>query len=97
MEIVRANYMIYLSIIGALSEAVIQRYTRDILNGLDYLHTRNVTHRDIKPSNLLVSNGVIKLADFGCSALNVDITAPYVSLHLFISLYVNHEYQRDHF
>lgn len=76
MGIVRANYMMYLSIVGALSEPVIQRYTRDILNGLDYLHTRNVTHRDIKPSNLLVSNGVIKLADFGCSALNVDIIAP---------------------
>lgn len=65
-----------LSLIGALSETVIQKYTCDILNGLDYLHTRNVTHRDIKPSNLLVSNGIIKLADFGCSAFNVDNAAP---------------------
>lgn len=53
---------------GELSEPIIRRYTIDIINGLSFLHSQGYTHRDIKPSNLLVMNGIIKLADFGCSS-----------------------------
>ncbi len=27
---------------------------RDVLNGLDYLHSQRIVHRDLKPSNILV-------------------------------------------
>ncbi|GLE04455.1 hypothetical protein PINS_up013397 [Pythium insidiosum] len=51
-------------------ERVIRRYTRQILQGVAYLHSKHVVHHDIKPSNLLVDqNGVVKLADFGSSRL----------------------------
>lgn len=51
---------------GPFKEPVIQTYTRQILLGLAYLHTRNTVHRDIKGANILVDpHGEIKLADFG--------------------------------
>jgi len=50
---------------GALCENVVRRYTAQIIEGLVYLHERDIAHRDIKPSNILIHDGVVKLADFG--------------------------------
>jgi serine/threonine protein kinase len=41
---------------------------KDIVNGLNYLHTNNIIHRDLKPSNILFdTNNTIKISDFGMS------------------------------
>ncbi|XP_062102092.1 mitogen-activated protein kinase kinase kinase 5 isoform X2 [Humulus lupulus] len=51
---------------GAITESVVRNFTRHILSGLAYLHSKKTIHRDIKGANLLVdSTGVVKLADFG--------------------------------
>ena len=53
---------------GALPMSVIQRYMKQIVDGLTYLHALDVIHRDIKGENILVTkDGSVKLADFGCS------------------------------
>lgn len=52
---------------GAFPEAVVRRYTKQVLQGLQYLHENDIMHRDIKSSNLLVDHGIVKLSDFGCS------------------------------
>ena len=53
---------------GKLDESVIRKYTREVLEGLIYLHDKGIIHRDIKGQNILVDNhGVCKLADFGAS------------------------------
>lgn len=52
---------------GPFSEHTIRKYTKDILQGLSFLHSRRFVHRDIKPTNLLIHKGTVKLADFGCA------------------------------
>jgi serine/threonine protein kinase len=79
-EIINSNLLIYLEYVpggslgdliqryGPLSEKLIKIYLRQILKGLQYLHSKGIVHRDIKAANILLdTNGVIKLTDFGCS------------------------------
>lgn len=48
------------------TENICKYVLRRSLEGLGYLHERNIIHRDIKSDNLLMSvQGDIKLADFG--------------------------------
>eukprot|EP00291_Cryptomonas_curvata_P002657 CAMPEP_0172185954 /NCGR_PEP_ID=MMETSP1050-20130122/20461_1 /TAXON_ID=233186 /ORGANISM="Cryptomonas curvata, Strain CCAP979/52" /LENGTH=283 /DNA_ID=CAMNT_0012860007 /DNA_START=44 /DNA_END=892 /DNA_ORIENTATION=+ len=51
----------------ALSEDTARRYFRDLIEGLEYMHSRRIVHRDIKPENLLRSRDgeIAKIADFG--------------------------------
>jgi len=41
------------------------RYVGQVLSALDYAHARGVIHRDIKPANIIVTQGTVKLTDFG--------------------------------
>uniref|UniRef100_A0A8D1K4R5 Mitogen-activated protein kinase kinase kinase 19 n=1 Tax=Sus scrofa TaxID=9823 RepID=A0A8D1K4R5_PIG len=53
---------------GPLPETVFCKYTKQILQGVAYLHENCVVHRDIKGNNvMLMPTGIIKLIDFGCA------------------------------
>ncbi|NXL44294.1 M3K19 kinase, partial [Podilymbus podiceps] len=53
---------------GPLTEIVLCKYTKQILQGVAYLHDNCVVHRDIKGNNvMLMPNGIVKLIDFGCA------------------------------
>eukprot|EP00252_Welwitschia_mirabilis_P017576 TRINITY_DN3892_c0_g1_i1.p1 TRINITY_DN3892_c0_g1~~TRINITY_DN3892_c0_g1_i1.p1 ORF type:complete len:211 (-),score=31.83 TRINITY_DN3892_c0_g1_i1:212-844(-) len=53
-----------------LSEGEARKYFHQLINAVDYCHSRNVYHRDLKPQNLLLDqNGNLKITDFGLSVL----------------------------
>ena len=44
---------------------------QQILNGLSFIHEKNIAHRDIKPQNILLfENNHVKICDFGLASLN---------------------------
>lgn len=55
---------------GRLKEDEARKFFQHVINAVDYCHSRGVCHRDLKPENLLLdANGVLKVSDFGLSAL----------------------------
>ncbi|GAB2298063.1 hypothetical protein Dimus_032138 [Dionaea muscipula] len=58
------------------SEEEIRCFMSQILQGLAHMHRNGYFHRDLKPENLLVTDDVIKIADFGL-AREVFSMPPY--------------------
>ncbi|KAK1307406.1 Cyclin-dependent kinase F-3 [Acorus calamus] len=58
------------------TEAEIQSFMSQVLQGLAYMHKNGYFHRDLKPENLLVTEDFIKIADFGL-AREVASRPPY--------------------
>ncbi|BEJ14734.1 hypothetical protein CspHIS471_0405010 [Cutaneotrichosporon sp. HIS471] len=53
---------------GGMSSAEVECTFKQILHGIQYLHSMGVAHRDIKPENLLLDGrGHVKITDFGVS------------------------------
>jgi serine/threonine protein kinase len=63
--------------LSTYSEKDASNVIRQILEGLEHLHSRNIAHRDIKPENLLLSSpsadADIKITDFGLSEIQQQL------------------------
>lgn len=55
-----------LDMCGPYGSGLVRKYTRQILEGLGYLHSERIVHRDVKGANILIDlPGDAALADFG--------------------------------
>lgn len=58
---------------GPFSPHEASRITADILDTLDFAHSKGIFHRDIKPSNIMIDgSGQCKIIDFGIAKAETD-------------------------
>ncbi|KAM0855841.1 hypothetical protein ACQ4PT_049516 [Festuca glaucescens] len=61
---------------GSLKEDEARKYFQQLINAVDYCHSRGVYHRDLKIENLLLDTaGNLKVSDFGLSAISEQVKA----------------------
>jgi serine/threonine protein kinase len=41
------------------------KYSKQLLIGIEYLHSKNIIHRDIKPSNIFINGPNLVIGDLG--------------------------------
>ncbi|XP_059143880.1 mitogen-activated protein kinase kinase kinase 2-like [Physella acuta] len=63
-----------------LGEEETRRFTRQILEGLAFLHEHNIIHRDVKGANVLMEDeSHVRLTDFGISKILQDVSSTSTS------------------
>ncbi|KAG0639983.1 hypothetical protein HOY80DRAFT_1000563 [Tuber brumale] len=73
MELIKGGDLSeYLGRHGALPELMAQEVSRQVLRGIEYVHSMGISHRDLKPDNILLACDdpiQVKISDFGLAKM----------------------------
>lgn len=71
MEYVKGGELFNKVAKGKLKEEIAHKFFQQLINAVEFCHSRGVYHRDLKPENLLLDEYEnLKVSDFGLSALS---------------------------
>jgi serine/threonine protein kinase len=74
----------------------IKKWTIEILEGLDFLHSKKVVHFDIKPANILLEQlDRVKIGDLGLARNKSDITDEFRGTPYYVSPQIIYEQNID--
>ena len=74
----------------------LKNWWNQLVEALNYTHTKGVVHRDIKPGNIFVDKeGNIKLLDFGIAKLRESISSTQTGQKLGTLMYMSPEQVKD--
>ena len=77
---------------GPLDVRAATRYVDQVLQALDYAHSRGIIHRDIKPANIILTkDDLVKLTDFGIARSASDRNLTQTGLALGSLYYMSPE------
>ncbi len=83
---------------GKMSNAAIQRISKQIARALETAHEHHIIHRDIKPANILImKSGDVKVADFGIARISSAATLTYTNSILGTVHYISPEQAKGKF
>lgn len=78
MELVPGgDLMDFVAVNGAIGEDATQVITKQILDGIAYVHRMGISHRDLKPDNILIMQDdpiLVKITDFGLAKISDNTT-----------------------
>ncbi|KAG8475192.1 hypothetical protein CXB51_031756 [Gossypium anomalum] len=78
-EVMASKTKIYI-VIEYVGEDEARTYFQQLISAVDFCHGTGVYHRDLEPENLLLdTHGVLKISDFGLSALSQQVWANLVT------------------
>jgi len=75
MELVEGETLQEIMARGLLPVEQVISIVEQIAAGLDYAHARKVVHRDIKPANIMLTEGQVKVTDFGLAKVTSSMAA----------------------
>lgn len=72
------------------------RWWDQMVEALQYTHSKDIIHRDIKPSNIFITtNGNVKKLDFGIAKINDSITVTQTGTRMGTLMYMSPEQIKD--